>query len=54
MRSLWKNIGAMEVSLPQLQKVRDELSATPGYGSFSIARALSSVEVFMIQRSRLV
>jgi hypothetical protein len=42
----------MEVSLPQLQKVGDELSATPGYRSFSTARALSSVEIFMTSRSR--
>jgi hypothetical protein len=47
MRSLWKNIGFMEVSLPQLQKVGDELSATPGDRRFNRARALSIGEVFM-------
>jgi hypothetical protein len=47
MRSLWTDIGVMETSLPQLQKVGDELSATAGYRSFSSARALSFVEVFM-------
>jgi hypothetical protein len=43
----------MEVSLPQLQKISDELSATPGYRSFSSARALSFVEVLMTQGAGL-
>jgi hypothetical protein len=45
MRSLWKNIGFMEVSLPELQKVGDELSATPRDRSISSARGLPAVEV---------
>jgi hypothetical protein len=47
MRSLWKNIGFVEVALSQLQKVGDELSATPRYCSISIARGLPSFEVYI-------
>jgi hypothetical protein len=41
MRSLWQDITALENTLPQLQKVGDELAATAGHRSHSIARAIS-------------
>jgi DNA-directed RNA polymerase omega subunit len=44
MRSLWQDIGAVEGTLPYMQKVGDELAANSGHRSFSIARAFSTPE----------
>jgi len=45
MRSLWKNIGTVEDTLPQLQKVGDELAANSGYRSFDRAHGFSIPEI---------
>ncbi len=37
MRSLWQDIAALENTLPELQKVGDELAATAGHRGHSIA-----------------
>ena len=45
MRSLWQDIGAVEDSMPQLQKVGAELAATSGRRGHRIAYALCPLEV---------
>jgi DNA-directed RNA polymerase omega subunit len=45
MRSLWQDTTVLEDTLPKLQKVGDELAATSGPRSFSVACALYPREV---------
>ena len=50
---MWQDIAAVEGTVPQLQKVGDELATNFGPRSVSVARALSTREVFIARVGRV-
>jgi hypothetical protein len=50
MRSLWKDTGTVEDTLPQLQKVGDELAANSGHCSLNSAHGFSRPETSVTEK----
>jgi hypothetical protein len=53
MRSLRQDIGVVEIPLSRLQKVGDELAASPGHRRGSVAHAFSTGEVSITRKKAL-